>query len=63
MSELGFNKSDVDAADEFASAKVYNPISRAIISVANENTTKYFHGEYVYVSVFQAEIGPRNRKL
>jgi hypothetical protein len=42
MRGLGLNERDMDGANEFAGGKVYNTISRAIIALLNEHTTKRF---------------------
>jgi hypothetical protein len=42
MYGLGFNEHDMDGSNEFASDKVENPISHAIIAISNEYATKRF---------------------
>jgi hypothetical protein len=42
MRGLEFNKSDPDDTDEFAGGEVENQISKAIIALPNEHTTRCF---------------------
>jgi hypothetical protein len=60
---LGFDKGHVDGVDELSGGKVENLVARAIIAVSNKHATKIFRGEFIYVAVFQTEVGRASEDL
>jgi hypothetical protein len=57
MRGLGFDKCNMDGANEHSSGKVENPIVRAVVAISDKHATRCFRGELLHVAGLLAEIG------
>jgi hypothetical protein len=52
-----FDDSNVDDADEATIGKILDPVAGTVIVVANERTALRFLGEFLALSVIDAQVG------
>jgi hypothetical protein len=58
-----FDEDNVHGADEATSGEILDPIANTFITVADEYATLLFRGEFLAMSVIEAQIGRATRNL